>query len=117
LRVPSRVRILARAHPVASKQRDIGFFSDAALGDRPCLSLNHDNNPRGAWLNVLISRKFTFRHGICLRGGNVLPAGIMTLAWIEDDLDHEKCGKRLICAPGSMTMALCGRRRSSRNAR
>jgi hypothetical protein len=59
------------------------------------LSLNHDNNPRGAWLNVLISRKFTFRHGICLRGGNVLLAGIMTLAWLEDDLDHEKCGKTL----------------------
>jgi hypothetical protein len=59
----------------------------------PCVSLNDDNKPRGAWLNVLISREFTFRHGICLRSGNVLLAGIMTLAWIEDDLDHGKRGK------------------------
>jgi hypothetical protein len=57
------------------------------------MSLNHDKSFPAISLNVLICRKFSIRHRTCLRSGNVLPAGIMTLAWIEEDLDHEKVRK------------------------
>jgi hypothetical protein len=51
------------------------------------VSLNHDNSPCAVSLNALISRKFEFGHGICLRTANVPLGGIMTLAWIEKDFD------------------------------